>query len=68
MKMRDMNFRVCIDEGSVPTTYGVASRSGERASRLSTDFGEVDKLVRACNRNRLSMEHFWDVVEDFRRS
>lgn len=68
MTSRDMNFQVSIDESVVPTMFGIASRNGEKVCRLSTDFAEVEQLVRACNRGGLSMAHFWDVVEDFRRS
>lgn len=68
MKTREINFRVCMDEGRVPPMFGITCKSGERALHLSTDFMEVDRLVRACNRHKLSVEHFWDVIEDFRHS
>ena len=62
------NFQICVDQSAVPTMYGVACASGERADHLSTDFMEVDRLVRALNRNKLSTVHFWEAVEDFRHS
>lgn len=68
MLSRMSNFRVCVDQSTVPTMYGVACASGERADRLSTDFAEVDRLVRAWNRSQLSVVHFWEAIEDFRRS
>lgn len=68
MKNSKSMFQVCVDETVTPAMFGVSCASGERAARLSSDFAEVDRLVRACNRNRLSMAHFRDVIEDFRRS
>ena len=61
-------FGVCAEEGEVPVLFGVVCRDGQRAPRLSSDYAEVARLVRALNRNRLSPVHFRDVVEDFRHS
>ena len=61
-------FEVCVEEGESPIWFGVACRDGEKAPRLSSDYAEVERLVRALNRNRLSPVHFWDVIEDFRHS
>lgn len=62
------NFQICVDQSAIPTMYGVSCASGEKAGRLSTDFTEVDRLVRSWNRNGLSTVHFWEAIEDFRRS
>ncbi|MGN8969217.1 DUF6514 family protein [Intestinimonas sp. HCP28S3_D6] len=61
-------FEVCAEEGEMPAWFGVVCRDGQRAPRLSSDYAEVDRLVRALNRNRLSPVHFRDVIEDFRHS
>ncbi|HIY73222.1 DUF6514 family protein [Intestinimonas butyriciproducens] len=68
MKETRLHFEVCAEEGEVPVMFGVVCRDGTRAPRLSSDYTEVERLVRALNRNRLSPVHFWDVIEDFRHS
>lgn len=68
MKEIGPRFEVCAEEGEIPTMFGVACRDGDRAMRLSSDYAEVAHLVDALNRNELSPEHFWDVIEDFRHS
>lgn len=62
------NFQIYVDQSAIPTMYGVVCANGEKAARLSTDFREVDRLVRSWNRNKLSMVHFWEAVEDFRHT
>ena len=68
MKETRLHFEVCAEEGEVPVMFGVVCRDGPRAPRLSSAYTEVERLVRALNRNRLSPVHFWDVIEDFRHS
>lgn len=62
------NFQICVDQSAIPTMYGVTCASGEKADRLSTDYTEVERLVRIWNRNALSVVHFWEAIEDFRHS
>ncbi|WP_297720880.1 hypothetical protein [Intestinimonas sp.] len=68
MKENQLRYAVCAEEGGAPVLFGVVCRDGPRADRLSSDYAEVARLVDALNRNRLSVEHFWDVVDDFRHS
>lgn len=58
-------FEVCTEEGEIPVWFGVLCCDGQRAPRLSSDYAEVERLVRALNRNRLSPVHFRDIIEDF---
>ena len=68
MKEIQPRYAVCAGAGDPPTMFGVVCRDGPRADGLSSDYAEVERLAAALNRNRLSMEHFWDVIEDFRHS
>lgn len=68
MKNTQPRYQIYVDESDAPAMFGVVCRDGPMVSRLSTDYAEVERLVDALNRNRLSPEHFWDVIEDFRHS
>ena len=68
MKESQPRYAVCAGEGDPPAMFGVVCRDGPRADGLSSDYAEVERLAAAMNRNRLSVAHFWDVIEDFRHS
>lgn len=63
-----VKLRVFCEETLVPPMFGVECDDGVRAYRLSTDGQEVAQWVDCCNRAELSRIHFWEAVENFRRT
>ena len=66
MERRDYHYEVCSD-GAALVRFGIRSNSGVCVRRVSSDFLEVDRLVRKCNRLQVSPIHLGDVVEDYCR-
>lgn len=68
MREYQVSYRVVVDEFAEPIMYGIAAENHSRVQWLSTNYQEVDRLARTCNRGGLSYLHFCDVIEDFRRA
>ena len=49
--------------------YGIAAENGgevlDMVCDITSDWDEISNLVDKCNRNKLSLVHMRDVVEDF---
>ncbi len=59
-----------LSEDKSHTSYGIAAvdhkqRIVSAAEELSSNESKVAELVIMCNEMKLSLVHFWDVVEDF---
>lgn len=67
MKETRAHFEVFQEGGDLPVMFGIRVPGGVCARRISSDYNEVDRLARMCNRNELSPVHLDDVVNDFRR-
>lgn len=67
MENRNYQYEVWSDGGTAPVMFGIRSGSGVCIRRVSSDFLEVDRLVRKCNRLQVSPVHLVDVVEDYCR-
>lgn len=63
-----MLYSVVEDQAIEPAMFGLASTNGECFRRLTTDFSEMESLAQICNRLQPSPIHFYDIIEDFRKS
>lgn len=53
-----------VIEGKEHTVYGIMCEEAH-ISDVSTDKGEVERLVKLCNDGGLEPSHLFDVVADF---
>lgn len=60
------HYEICCDK-TAELMFGIRSGSGVEVRRISTDFGEMNRLVGRCNRLQVSPVHLLDIVEDFQR-
>ena len=67
MEKRSYHYEVCSDHGAALVMFGIRSDSGVCIRHVSTDFLEMDRLARRCNRLQVSPIHLGDVVEDYCR-
>lgn len=63
-----MLYRVVEDHTTTPTMFGLAAPGGYCMQRISTDSSEMERLAQTLNRLQLSPIHFYEIVEDFRKS
>lgn len=61
-------YEIFEDRSASPLMYGLQIRGGARVYRLTTDRAEVERLAAAFNQLRLSPIHFYDSLDDFRKS
>ena len=61
-------YEIIEDRSIEPLMFGLQTLGGEQLRRLTTDYAEIERLARMCNELQLSPIHFYDVLDDFRRS